>query len=190
MAKTSGGGKTVLYCGSFNPLHIGHLAILQSLCASPEVTRILLVVSPKNPLKDSISKDSASARFAAAQEALLRHPELCGKVVVSDIELNMPAPHYTIRTLDTLSAQTPSEHYALAIGGDQLDDFRRWKDYEKILLKYGLWVYPRKGFDCEKLREELLKENPLYQIRLIEAAEVDVSSTLIREGVLSDEHLM
>lgn len=204
---------TILYCGSFNPLHIGHLAILRTLCQCEEVQRVLLVVSPKNPLKDGISNESAQERFEASVAALNRHPELSEKVQVSDIELNMPAPHYTIRTLEKLVAMPPAAKgsaplttqpaakdatgsgalasgYALAIGGDQLADFRRWKDYDKILLNFGVWVYPRQGFDSMALREDLLLENPAYRIRLLDAEEVHISSTQIRNGEGTPDNLM
>ena len=179
----------VVFGGSFHPLHIGHLAILRALCEREDVSRVLLVVSPKNPLKDSISADSADERLQAAREALARHPELGGKVEVSDIEFRLGPPHYTIRTLDALRGEHP---LALAIGGDQLADFRRWKDYASILLEYGLLVYPREGFDSPALRDGLLAENPAYRITLIDAPLFNISSTAIREGLLSrpEEFLM
>ena len=144
---------TVVFGGSFNPLHIGHLAILRALCERDDVARVLLVVSPKNPLKDNISADSAAARLQAARQTLVRHPELGGKVKVCDIEFRLSPPNYTIRTLDALRDVTPGHPLALAIGGDQLADFRRWKDYARILLEYGLLVYPREGFDSATLRD-------------------------------------
>lgn len=199
-------GLTVVFGGSFNPLHIGHLAILRALCGRAEVGRVLLVVSPRNPLKDNISEDSATERLQAARKAVERHPELAGKVEVSDIEFRLGAPHYTIRTLDALckrahepvggDAQSPAEGagqpFALAIGGDQLADFRRWKDYPRILLEYGLLVYPREGFDSPALRDDLLAENPSYRIALLDAPLFNISSTALREGLLSrpEEYLM
>ena len=207
-------GLTVLYSGSFNPLHIGHLAILRALAARADVDRVLLAVSPRNPLKENISEASAQARLQAAREALSRHPELGGKVAVCDIEFHLPPPYYTIRTLDALAGKQggaapgggqPAADggwqgdgtdetakwiggaaLCLAIGGDQLADFRRWKDYARILREYGLMVYPRKGFDSAALREDLLREDASYRIILLDAPTVDISSTAIREGLLDN----
>ena len=202
-------GLTVLYSGSFNPLHIGHLAILRALNARTDVERILLTVSPQNPLKETPASESSEARFLAAQQALSRHPELT-KVVASDIEIHLPPPHYTIQTLDTLhtlytgggadavrrtemssseareSDGAGTQELRLAVGGDQLADFRRWRDYRRILLKYGLIVYPRDGFDTPALRDSLLRENPAYRITLLDAPEIKISSTLLREGKVED----
>ena len=162
------------------------------MCEREGVTRVLLVVSPKNPLKDSISEDSAAGRLQAAREALARHPELAGKVEVSDVEFRLGPPNYTIRTLDALRDENPDTRFALAIGGDQLADFRRWKDYARILLEYGLMVYPREGFDSEALRNDLLAENPAYRIALLDAPLFNISSTSLRAGLLShpEEFLM
>ena len=198
---------TVVFGGSFNPLHIGHLAILRALCERDDVSQVLLVVSPKNPLKDNISADSASVRLQAARQALVRHPELGGKVEVSDIEFRLSPPNYTIRTLDALAEEmnlraaipgtalgTEAGHapLRLALGGDQLADFRRWKDYARILLEYGLLVYPREGFDSAALRDDLLAENPSYRITLLNAPLFNISSTVLREGLLAhpEEFLM
>ena len=183
-------GLTVIFGGSFHPLHIGHLAILRALCERNDVDRVLLVVSPQNPLKDSISAESATERLEAAREAVARHPELAGKVEVCDIEFRLGPPNYTIRTLDALAAENTG--LRLAVGGDQLADFRRWKDYARILLEYGLLVYPRDGFDSPALRDDLQRENPAYRITLIDAPLFNISSTALREGLISrpEDYLM
>ena len=97
--------RIAVYSGSFNPLHIGHKAIMEYLTGEKGFDWVYLVVSPKNPLKDSISADSGEERYNAAVEAVRRHPEL--HVWVDDIELKMEPPHYTIRTLDELKKREP-----------------------------------------------------------------------------------
>ena len=136
-----------IYSGSFNPLHIGHLAIMKHM---PEVAGfecVYLIVSPKNPLKDGISSDTGQDRYEAAVEAVARHPEL--QVRVDDIELQMPEPHYTIRTLDALKEREPDNSFTLVIGADNLASIRRWREYARILSEYGVAVFPRTGFDLD-----------------------------------------
>ena len=74
-----------VYSGSFNPLHIGHLAVIRHLVEEVGFDCVYLIVSPKNPLKDSISAASGQERFDAATAAVNRHfcPE-AGKVYVND----------------------------------------------------------------------------------------------------------
>ena len=177
-----------VYSGSFNPLHIGHLAIMKYLIGEGGFDCVYLIVSPKNPLKDGISADSGTYRYNAAVEAVSRHfPEtgdaVSGKVKVDDIELTMPEPHYTICTLDALKDREPDNTFTLVMGADNLADIRRWRDHSRILKDYGVAVYPRKGFDLDRVKEDLLTEDPSYRISLLKAEMVDISSTTIRNAI-------
>ena len=204
--------RIAVYPGSFNPLHIGHLAIMEYLTKKKEYDWVYLVVSPKNPLKDSISADSGESRYEAASAAVRRHPEL--HVRVDGIELRMPPPQYTIKTLDALKAREPGNEFTLVIGADNLQGIKRWRDYQRMLSEYGVAVYPRKGFDVNDLRRQLIEEckdfpppyvldsdeafsaNGLeetlprsYKIEIIDAPSVDISSTEIREGLAAGKDM-
>lgn len=210
--------RIAVYSGSFNPLHIGHKAIMEYLTSEKKFDWVYLIVSPKNPLKSNISADSGEARFNAAVEALGRHPEL--NVKVDDIELKMPPPHYTIKTLDALKRREPDNEFTLIIGADNLSSIHRWRDFPRILAEYGVAVYPRTGFDIVSLRRELMEEcknfpslyvldeaesgadrltledtdNHFYDIEILDAPLVDISSTEIRDGLMQghdmSEYLM
>ena len=201
--------RIAVYSGSFDPLHIGHQAIMERLTETREFDWVYLVISPQNPLKDPAKALSAERRYRAAIEAVRRHPEL--HVWVDNIELEMPAPHYTIKTLDALRKREPENEFTLVIGADNLENIHRWRDAPRILGEYGVAVYPRKGYDMERLREMLLEEcrhfpvpyvldasqvgrpsledmDRLYHIRLIDAPIVDISSTQIREMLARGEN--
>ena len=177
--------RIAVYSGSFNPLHIGHLAILQFLSSWEGTDWTYLVVSPQNPLKDASGADTGRDRYRAALDALQRHPDL--RVWLDDIEMRMPPPSYTIRTLDTLRRQERGHDFTLVIGGDNLAGIRRWKEYRRILTEYGVAVYPRRGYDSESLRTDLLEEDPAYRITLLDCPMVDISSTWIREALARGE---
>ena len=177
-----------VYGGSFNPLHIGHLAIMKHLVDVAGFDAVYLVVSPKNPLKESISSDSARDRYNAAVEAVNRHfVDKADQVRVDDIELNMPSPHYTIRTLEALKEREPENSFTLVMGADNLSIIRNWKDYSKILTDYGIAVFPREGYDMAQIKQDLLNENPAYKIQLLNAPLVTISSTRIREALSRGE---
>lgn len=189
-----------VYSGSFNPLHIGHLAIMKFLTGEGGFDCVYLIVSPKNPLKEGIDSASGQDRFDAAVQAVNRHfPEsfpawedVAGKgrkVKVDDIELNMPAPHYTIRTLDALREREPDNSFTLIMGADNLADIRRWRDYTRILKEYGVAVYPRKGFDLAVIKEDLLTEDHAYRIAIMNAEMVDISSTIIRNAIAAGQDM-
>ena len=184
--------RVAVFSGSFDPLHKGHLAILRSLSSSGAFDCIYLVVSPQSPFKERERNLTARERYLAAVEAAGRYPEL--NVRVDDIELNLPPPDYTIRTLDALQSRERDNSFTLVIGADNLDSFRRWYAYERILLEYGVVVYPREGYDIDALRDSLLRENPAYRIQVVDAPLVVISSTEIREklsrGIRVTEELM
>ena len=171
-----------VYSGSFNPLHIGHLAIMKHLVQEAGFDMVYLIVSPKNPLKDSISSLSARDRYEAAVDAVNRHFTPLSEVFVDDIELNMPEPHYSIRTLNALQEREPDNTFTLIMGADNLACIRSWKDYHAILSDFGVAVFPREGFDMTTIRQGLINESPDYRIRLLNAPLVTISSTEIRNA--------
>lgn len=210
-----GSQNIAVYSGSFNPLHIGHLAIIRHMIEVAGFDMVYLIVSPKNPLKDGISSDSGRERYMAAVEAVERRFLRSGlsasgrndnkeshsasgrndskaseaKVKVDDIELNMPEPHYTIRTLDALKEREPDNRFTLVMGADNLADIRRWRDYTRILKEFGVAVFPREGHDLTEIKQDLLKEDPAYMIQILDAEMVDISSTQIREAIARGEDI-
>ena len=181
--------KVAIYSGSFNPLHVGHLAIMKHMVEEAGYDMVYLIVSPKNPLKDGISSTSGQERFEAATEAVARHFNMSEeqKVKVDDIELTMPEPHYTIRTLDALREREPHNTFTIVMGADNLADIRRWKDYKRILTEYGAAVYPRSGHDLDVVKEDLMREDVSYSISILKAETVDMSSTAIRNAIAAGE---
>ena len=173
--------KIAVYSGSFNPLHIGHQAIMEYLTREGEFDWVYLIVSPQSPFKDAKNALSGRERYEAAVEAVKRHPEI--HVWVDDIELGMEPPHYTIRTLDALREREPENVFTLVIGADNLESFPRWRDYGRILREYGVVVFPRKGFHRGYLKARLLRENPDFRIYNLKAPRIDISSTEIRDGI-------
>ena len=202
--------KVAVYTGTFNPLHKGHLAIMKYLTESGGFDTVYLTVSPQSPFKPYMAAESGAARLKAAEEAVARHPGL--RVRVEDIELHLPAPQYTVRTLDALKKREPGNEFTLVIGADNLLNIDRWKDADRILTEYGVAVYPRKGYDMAAIRNRLMSVNNLlqageagrtksgnaggsYRILLMsDAPVVDISSTEIREGIAAgrdmSEYLM
>jgi len=176
-----------VYSGSFNPLHKGHEAIIRFLTREAGFDLVYLVVTPQNPFKQAHTLPTGQGRYEAALEAIARHPDL--KVVAQDLELRMPPPQYTIRTLDALREREPQHHFTLVIGADNLASFQGWRYHERILLEYGVAVFPRKGYHRGYARARLLKENPQYKIRLLKAPLVTISSTQIREGLASGKDM-
>lgn len=180
--------KLAVFGGSFNPLHIGHKAIIKDL--SEKYDWVYLIVTPKNPLKDTVSSDTVNERLNKAYNAMLKHEIF--NITVSDIEKDMLPPYYTIKTLDELKRINPNGEFTLVIGADNLRQMREWKDYKRILLEYGVLVYPRGNDDVnvlETLKYEFLKENPQYRIEISDTVIPNISSTEIRGAILQGSNV-
>lgn len=178
--------KIAVYSGSFNPLHIGHKAIIEYLTGKMDFDEVYLIVSPQNPLKGPCDDPDGIKRTEAAKKAVSAYGL---KAKVDDIEIGMPAPQYTINTLDALKRREPDNDFTLVIGADNLDRMHMWKDYRRILSEYGVLVYPRKGYDMKRICDGLMAESGKYRITLADAPTVDISSTEIREGLASGENM-
>ena len=164
--------KTGLYFGSFNPIHIGHLAIANYMLEFTDLDEICFVVSPHNPLK---SKDTLLAnhhRYAMA----VRATEDYYPFQVSNVEFKLSQPSYTINTLTVLSEKYPEKQFVLIMGSDNLNSFHKWKNYEVILKLYSLYVYPRRGSDGGDL-----KNHPA--VEWVDAPLMEISSSFIRNAI-------
>lgn len=174
--------KIAVFGGSFNPLHIGHQAIIKDLTENYDW--VYLVVTPKNPLKETVSEDTVDDRMNKAYNALTRH-ELWN-VTVSEIEKEMMPPYYTINTLDELRRRNSNADFTLVIGADNLRQMREWKDYKRILSEYGVLVFPRGKDDVavlEDLKTNFLHENSAYKIDISRTIVPNISSTEIRQSI-------
>jgi nicotinate-nucleotide adenylyltransferase len=162
--------KTGLFFGSFNPLHNGHLLIARYMLEHESLDEVWFIVSPQNPLKDAASLASAEQRLEMLNLAVAKD----SRFKVCDVEFSMPKPSYTFDTLELLSKTHPERSFALIIGSDNLEDFRLWKNYEQILEKYQLLVYPR-----DKEVNSPFASRP--NVKITQAPLVEISSTQIRK---------
>lgn len=124
------GLKTGIYSGSFNPIHIGHLALANWLCEFEGLDEVWFVVTPHNPLKKKDDLLDDSLRLEMAQAAIDGYP----KFRVCDIEFYLPKPSYSIDTLRTLSRNYPNRDFILSwepITGSFFPDGKNTKKYSK-----------------------------------------------------------
>lgn len=174
--------KTGLYFGSFNPFHTGHAAISKWLLTDGGLDKLVLVVSPQNPLKDQAANTTPQQRLAAVRSAARRlTTRLTGEIEVSDIEFSMTPPLYTINTMREMRDKIyPGENLILIIGADNLAIIEKWHSWQALLDEFEVWVYPREGYDADSLCQK-------YGTHLIAAPRINISSTQIREAAARGE---
>lgn len=161
-----------LFFGSFNPIHHGHLMIANYFLSYTDINELWFVVSPQNPLKEKKILADEYHRLEMVNLAIGDFE----KFKAVDIEFTMPKPSYTIDTLVRLQDKYPHYRFAIIMGSDNLITLRKWKNYEKILQHYIIYVYPRKNY----------LENPFSnfsQVKIVETPQIELSSTFIREAV-------
>ena len=164
--------KTGLFFGSFNPIHVGHMAIAQYMLEHTDIDKIWFVVSPQNPFKTKSTLLDQQHRLVLVRIATEDYP----KLTASNIEFYLPIPSYTVDTLAHLRENYPKEDFALIMGQDNLNNFHKWKNYEAILEWHDVYVYPRpKAKGCQL-------ENHT-KIHLTQAPMMDISAKFIRKCI-------
>ena len=160
-----------LYFGTFDPIHRGHINIVNFLIDNCLVEKVWFVVTPENP--DKISNNLTD--FIHRYEMVKIEVKDNNNLLASDVELKLERPNYTINSLRYISNAFPDNNFSLIIGEDNLINFKKWKNYKEIMNNFKIYVYPRKT----KLKRDmkLLMSN---NIEIIEAPLIDLSSTNIR----------
>ncbi|RIV27795.1 nicotinate-nucleotide adenylyltransferase [Fibrisoma montanum] len=161
-----------LFFGSFNPIHVGHLIIANVMATTTDLEQVWFVVSPQNPFKKNKSLLHEFDRYDMVERAIADNSRL----KATDIEFSMPKPSYTIDTLIRLQEKFPQHQFKLIMGEDNLDQFANWKNYERILEYFGLYVYPRPKAVASPFREHA-------SVQMVEAPLLDISATYIRECI-------
>ena len=137
--------ETILYFGSFNPVHRGHVAVADAVLESTEAEALWFVVSPQNPFKAGKELAPETDRIEMARIAL-QSAVHSDRMAVSDIEFRLPKPNRTIRTLEKLRTEYPGRKFSLLIGSDNMAGFPKWVHSQEILDRYRVLVYPRPGY--------------------------------------------
>ena len=170
--------KIGLFFGSFNPIHVGHLILANTMATATDLDEVWFVVSPQNPFKKNKSLLHEFDRLDMVERATADN----AKLKVSDVEFAMPRPSYTIDTLVRLQEKYPDYTFKLIIGEDNLVQFTNWKNHESILDFYGLYVYARPNTP-----PHAFSNHP--KVTFINAPLLDISATFIRDCIKNNRSI-
>ena len=136
--KAARGQSVGLLGGSFDPPHHGHVHITTEALKRFGLDRVWWLVTPGNPLKPQ-GPAPLSQRMQQAR-AMMQHP----RVTVTDIEARL-GTRYTAQTLAALRRHYPGVNFVWLMGADNLAQFHKWQDWQKIMMSVPVGVLARPG---------------------------------------------
>ncbi|MFA6873280.1 MAG: nicotinate (nicotinamide) nucleotide adenylyltransferase [Bacteroidaceae bacterium] len=170
--------RIAVYGGSFNPIHIGHLALANYLCEWGEVDEVWFLISPQNPLKVIRDLLPEELRLDLVRAAIADYP----RFKASDFEFHLPKPSFTYCTLKELKKKYPDFEFILLMGADNWLIIDQWRNYKEIIAENRILIYPRLGYS---ISESALPST----VRLIDAPVFEFSSSAIREALREGKDL-
>lgn len=164
--------KTGIFGGTFDPIHIGHLALANYICEFCGLDEIWFMVSPQNPFKKHHLLSDDQLRLEMVRAAISDYPHFRA----SDFEFALPRPSYTAETLRRLTIAYPERDFTLIIGADNWISFRQWKEPEEIIRNHPILIYPRPGYAIDV---------PIFEgsVKLISSPILEISSSFIRQAL-------
>lgn len=161
-----------LFFGSFNPVHVGHMIIANYMVEHTDLEEVWMVLSPQNPFKSQRSLANDYDRLHLLNLAIGDH----SKIKSSNVEFNLPKPSYTIDSLSYLKEKYPDKKFSLIMGGDNITNFHKWKNYELILRDHDIYVYKRGNKTEHQLGD-------IPNIKFAEAPLLNISASYIRKSI-------
>jgi nicotinate-nucleotide adenylyltransferase len=153
-----------VFGGTFDPVHVGHLAIALAAVEAVPLDRLLFVPARRSPLKDRDPVASVADRVAMLESAIKSEP----RFALSRVELARDGVSYTVDTLEALRAQG---ELFLILGGDALADLARWRTPDRIRELATILVAARPGAP---------EADPMHGARAFDAPRLDISSRELR----------
>jgi nicotinate-nucleotide adenylyltransferase len=176
--------RIILFGGSFDPIHLGHVTVAKSACDQIGADKVIFIPARRSPHKKNHPQAPDNARFDMISLAISEEERFC----VSDCEITRPDPSYTIDTVRFFKASYPAEtRFYWLIGADTLTDLHRWHQIDELIDECSLSIMNRGGVAEPDLtgfegifgseRVEKLKNN------MVSTPLIDASSTEIRAGL-------
>ena len=167
--------------GTFDPVHVGHVAMAEAGAACADLDRVLLV--PVNvPPHRSAAVAPAADRLEMCRLATVGHPRLG----VSDIELRRSGPSYTVDTLRTLAYEQPDDQLHLLLGWDAAREIITWRSPDEVMRLARLVIVTRPGYSRPSPEDLAAAGIEPSRVLICDVATPDVESTdvrrLIEEG--------
>lgn len=182
--------KIILFGGSFDPIHQGHVRVAQHAMKELNAEKIIFVPARRSPHKDTLPT-AGHHRVAMIQEAITGIEGFS----VSDCELSRPEPSYTLETIHFFNDAFPDAVIHWLIGADQLAELDRWYRIDELLAACTVSVMYRAGFPppdfgrfTESFSSEVVEKlkNAVIRTPLIDISSTDIRKTLAKGKIPCD----
>lgn len=177
----------LLFGGTFDPVHYGHISLLQSAIDAVNPDKALIIPAALPPHK---------AAASAKKELRL---EMCKAILpyihgtapeIEQCELMRQGSSFTIDTINELESKYPNSRFYFCLGSDMLLYFKKWRRYKELLQKLVLVVQMRTGADIAKaidMSQSLVREGG--NIIFTHTQPIVVSSTFVRESIANGDDI-
>lgn len=185
--------KTGILGGTFNPVHLAHLAIAEEVKQAFQLERILFIPAAQPPHKDVAGEIPFRDRLAMVELAIQKIPGF----EVSDLEIRRQGKSYSVDTLQVLKQEDPEGELYFIVGLDSYRDIATWKDCNRIFCLSHVVVTTRPGVQvddplaplpvairkdfCYDERANKLRHKSGHCVYFLTKTKLDISSTGIRE---------
>ncbi len=166
--------KIGIFGGSFNPPHIAHLILAESLYENLSLDTVLFMPSSTPPHKQNDTLLDPADRLRLVNLAIAGNDRFS----VSDLEIKRGGTSYTIETITALEDSYKDATLYLVVGFDNLVTFHHWREYRAILARCTVVAMNRPGTEIGNVRKEILEKTTIVDVPFL-----DISSTTIRERI-------
>lgn len=172
--------KICIFGGTFDPPHLGHLLVAQTVFESENFDQVLFVPALKPPHKENGDITSIDHRLAMLNMAIEDNPNFD----ISDIEVRRGGISYTLDTIRDLKKEKsmPTDDMYFLLGSDTLKTFNAWENPEEILKECKVIVAVRPGFRPSDIPSWILS-----RIHFANLPRIEISSSTIRERWRADK---
>ena len=167
-----------LFGGTFDPPHLGHLALAAAARDQLALHRVLWIVTADPPHKDD-SISPVEQRLALVAAAIAGQPHF----EISRIEIDRPGPHYAADTVTLLAAQRPADDLVYLMGGDSLRDLPTWGRPRELLAHCTLGVLRRPGDHVDLAALEIPLPGLSQCVAFIDMPLLPISASEVRRRV-------
>ena len=179
--------KIAIFGGTFNPVHIGHIAIARAILDGGHADKVIVLPAWEPPHKNRVGTDYCH-RLKMAELAF----DGIDGVEVSDMESKWCfVPSYSIKVLGAFQEMYPDDTIHMVIGGDSLKNFGLWHKPKELAEKFDFIIYPRRDEECDfDALADIIGEKSVEKMRsnVINAPFFEISSTILRKKLANSEN--